>query len=55
MKARTHDDDRIVEVEITSAPNKNKLCKVLAGERTLVRHVDRLEPLEEEARKILGK
>ena len=55
MKVRTFDDDHMAEAELLSAPGVTGLCKVKIGDRTLARHVDRLEPLDDEARKLLKK
>lgn len=45
----------MVEAELLSGPGSTGLCKVRVGERVLVRHADRLEPLDEEANKLLEK
>lgn len=49
------DDETEVEVEILSTPTSTGLCKVRLGEKILVRHRDRLRPLDEEAKRILSK
>lgn len=55
-KARTFIDDRnTIEVDVVVGPSSTGLCKVAYGSRILVRHKDRLEPLNEEARRMLGK
>lgn len=55
MRAKTFDDDRQIEVEIVSGPSSTGLCRVVHGQRALARHVNQLEPLDDEARKLLGK
>ena len=57
MKARTFAwDDETMDVEILSGPNANGLVIVSpdgSGGAKIVRHKDRLEPLDDEARKVL--
>ena len=56
MKAITFFADRPeVEVEILGRLGASDMFKVLYGNRALARHRDRLRPLDEEARKVLGK
>lgn len=45
----------MVEAELLSGPGSTGLCKVRVGERVLARHVDRLEPLDEDAKTLLKK
>lgn len=53
-KARTFDQDgKPVEVEVLGPPSSTGLCKVKLGEKTLVRHKDRLTALDEESKKLL--
>jgi hypothetical protein len=52
--ARTfYDEDTNIEVKIISV-SKTGLCKVQYGKRVLARHKDRLVPLNEAARELLG-
>ena len=48
-----------IQVEVLSAPTKAGLCKVRAidnaGSIPVARHVNRLRPLNDAARKLLGK
>ena len=57
--ASTFDNNgKLIEVIIVSTPSSTGLCKVvIAGEdgSVLVRHKDRLTPLNNEARKLLDK
>ncbi len=54
-QASTFDSDgRTIVVDIAKGPSANNLCKCLYDGRMLVRHVDRLIPLDQEAQKLLG-
>ena len=55
-RAETFLDDKTIEVEIVTDPTVYGLCKVKTKEgKFLARHVDRLEPLDDEARAIVHK
>lgn len=56
-KAKTFlEDSHEIEVDIVLGPSATTgLCKVAYGSRILVRHRNRLTPMDEEARKLLGK
>lgn len=47
------DDTQEVTVDVLTGPSGTGLCKVAFGSRVFARHVDRLEPLNEQARIIL--
>lgn len=57
MKARTFglDEHETVEVEILSGPTSTGLFIVTDGTRKMARHRDRLEPLDEEAKGVIGR
>jgi hypothetical protein len=55
-KAKTFlGDDREIVVDVLLPPSSTGLVKVAFGNRVLVRHVDRLEPLNEAAKQMLTK
>lgn len=56
-KAKTFFDGTttVVTVDVLTGPNQNGLCKVAYGKKVLVRHVDRLKALNEQAQIILRK
>ena len=55
MKARTFGfDGEIITVEVKNKPNVNGLVLLNYNGKKLVRHKDRLEPLDEECKKLLG-
>ena len=50
------DGQRVEGVIVSTQPSSTKLMKIkLDGRETIVRHVDRVTPLNEAARKFLGK
>lgn len=53
--ATTFMDGLTVQVEVLSAPSATGLCKVDFNGRTLARHVDRLAPVTEEAKRLIGR
>ncbi len=56
MRASTFgfDVDETIEVEILTGPSSTGLCKVADSTRTYVRHIDRLTPLDDEARELFA-
>jgi hypothetical protein len=55
-KARTfYDDQSEIDVEVVWKFGTGDMYLVVYGEKKLVRHRDRLVPLDEEARQVLGK
>lgn len=55
-KAKTFDDYRTVVVEILAKPSSTGLCKVqMPDGRVVARHKDRLDPLDDDARDLLGR
>lgn len=56
-KAKTffEGDTKVVTVDVLTGPNANGLCKVAFGKKVLVRHVDRLEPVNAQAEIFLQK
>jgi hypothetical protein len=55
MKAKTFFDDQQIEVTLLDKPSSTGLCRVLHGDKKLVRHRNQLEPLDDAARVALGK
>lgn len=55
MKVKTFWDDETIEGEITRGPTDTGLVWVQSGERLVIRHVSRVEPLDEEARELLSR
>lgn len=56
IKAKTFvGDETEITVDVLMGPNAAGLCKVAYGARVLVRHIDRLVPLNDETRRFLGK
>jgi len=57
MRARTFglDEDERLEVEILSPPSATGLVKVRCEGKVFVRHKNRLDPMDEEAKEILGR
>lgn len=53
--AKTFFDEEQVEVEVLSKPSSTGLCKCKFGEKTFARNVVQLDPMNEEAKKLLGK
>jgi len=54
-QAKTFLDGNTVTVDIVGGPFSTGLCKVMFEDKQLARHVDRLTPINEEARKLLQK
>jgi hypothetical protein len=56
MKALTFgvDDEGNIEVEILSGPTSTGLFIVTDGKRKMARHRDRLLPLDDEAKGVIG-
>ena len=54
-QALTFLDNKTVTVDIVGGPFSTGLCKVMFGNQFLARHVDRLTPINDEARKLLQK
>ncbi len=55
MKARTFGlDGEIIEVQVKAKPNANGLVLLEHNGKRLVRHKDRLEPIDDECKKLLG-
>lgn len=55
MKARTFSDTEQIEVELKTSPSSTGLVVCQYGDAKLVRHRNQLEPLDDEARQLLGK
>jgi len=56
MKAMTFFADRPeIEVEIIDRIGKSDMYRVRYGIREMARHRDRLQPIDDEAKKLLGK
>ncbi len=56
MKATTFgfEVDETITVEILSGPSATGLCKVADANRTYVRHIDRLDPIDDDARELFA-
>ena len=54
MKAKTFDlEGKIIVVTVRAKPNANGLVLLEYNGKKLVRHVDRLEPIDDECRRLL--
>lgn len=51
--ARTFFDTEVIEVELISKPTSTGLVRVLWGEKTLVRHKNRITPINDAAKELL--
>jgi hypothetical protein len=47
-KAKTFIEDRAVIVDVLTGPSSSGFCKVAYGRKELARHIDQLEPANEE-------